>query len=262
MLDTALSVRDIQLAIINHSFLCDTRNDIIVPNVSWGLLPYEADLLVVRKSGTVLEFEIKRSFQDFKKDFEKHHTHDSELITYFYYVIPIKIEEKVKKFLLDKYGDDAKKYPAVLMYSEDSTINRMVYYDKEYGQEKRKNYVKMTEAQKSTLARLASIRYWNVVNELAPNGKSMKDLKIKRLNEDIQKLVKENDELYKIKGSDKWIRVTDELPEGGKEVLIRTYSGRVYLGWYNKYKNIWMDNQGDEITRYILCWADIPAFQN
>lgn len=43
---TKLSVKDIQLAIRNSPW-CDLRSDIIVPNVSLGLLPYEADLIQV-----------------------------------------------------------------------------------------------------------------------------------------------------------------------------------------------------------------------
>ena len=69
---TKLSVKEIQLALRDCSLLFDLRNDLVCPNVSWGLLPYEADLLGIKKNGIVTEVEIKRSYEDFKKDFEKY----------------------------------------------------------------------------------------------------------------------------------------------------------------------------------------------
>ena len=265
MVDTKLSVREIQLAIINGSGLCDYRNDIIVPNVSWGLLPYEADLLVVRKSGTTIEFEIKRSFQDFKKDFEKFHTHNAEIITYFYYVVPEKIVDKVKSYLMDKY-QNPEDYPAVLTYTDEGYIGRMCYSEGDYGKEKHKHYVKITEEQKATLGRLASIRYWNIINEVSPNGKSMKDLKIKSLNETIKTLEDENDKLYKMNGSGRWVYCSKEYPSDDREVIVRSWNGYHYIAYYDKEKKTWYKvNCGDdnkEITRYIHSWTDIPAFQN
>lgn len=267
MLSTTLSVRDIQLAIINNSGLCDVRNDLICPNVSWGLLPYEADLLVVRKSGTVLEFEIKRSFQDFKKDFEKFHSHDADLITYFYYVLPEKIEEKVKKFLIEKF-ETPDKCPEVILYNDESILRWMHDENKIFGNAKRKNYNKITDEQKATLGRLISIRYWNVLNEISPNGFSTKDIKIKSLNESIKRLTKENKELYSLKGSGEWISTMKELPDDDRLVLVRFWSGNVDVAHCLKSyagaseDSFWTDVDGKEISRYITYWAEIPAFQN
>ena len=57
------------------------RNNIIVPNVSWGMLDYEADLLIMNKTGYVTEIEIKRSWSDFLADFKKDEVaHKSEII--------------------------------------------------------------------------------------------------------------------------------------------------------------------------------------
>ena len=46
-----IMVTDIKL------YVCDLISDIIVPNVSWGLLPYEADLIQVKKSNLVVEYK-------------------------------------------------------------------------------------------------------------------------------------------------------------------------------------------------------------
>lgn len=47
------------------------RQHVLVPNVSWGLLAWEADLVVMFKSGWMEEVEIKISRGDFKREFEK-----------------------------------------------------------------------------------------------------------------------------------------------------------------------------------------------
>lgn len=50
------------------------RQNVVVPNVSWGLpgLNHEADLLVLRDSGWAEEIEIKVSASDIVKDKSKH----------------------------------------------------------------------------------------------------------------------------------------------------------------------------------------------
>lgn len=73
-MDTKLTIDEIELAIVN-SGIFNKRNDIIVPNVSWGLLNHEADMVVMTKSGYLTEIEIKRSWEDFKADFKKPHEH-------------------------------------------------------------------------------------------------------------------------------------------------------------------------------------------
>ena len=52
---TELSVKEIQALLANYWGI---RNNIIVPNVSWGMLDYEADLLIMNKTGYVTEIGI------------------------------------------------------------------------------------------------------------------------------------------------------------------------------------------------------------
>lgn len=93
-MDTSLTVTQIQLA-LHNSGLWNKRSDIMVPNLSWGFLPYEADFVVMTKSGYLTEVEIKRSWEDFKADFNKVHRHDDERIYHFFYCVPITIFDKV-----------------------------------------------------------------------------------------------------------------------------------------------------------------------
>jgi len=64
------------------------RQNLIVPNVSWGLNLHECDLLVCSKSGYCTEVEIKISKADLIKDKEKSHGHKSNKIKYLYFAIP------------------------------------------------------------------------------------------------------------------------------------------------------------------------------
>ena len=76
---------DIEIALAQH-FGC--RQNIIVPNVSWGLWIHECDLLVVTKAGYAIEVEIKVSRADIKKDAMKRHGHIDPRIKAFYFAIP------------------------------------------------------------------------------------------------------------------------------------------------------------------------------
>ena len=260
---TKLSVKEIQLILRNSPYV-DQRSDLVVPNVSWGLLPYEADLFVAKKSNLCIEFEIKRSLEDFKKDFEKYHTHDSDLIAYFYYVVPEKIVDKVKAILVEKFPDNNVR-PAVLSYTEDCMLNRATTEDHKYfGNEKRKNYRKITPEEKATLGRLVSIRYWNTQNDNLSIGYSPKDRKIKELKSCLKSSQKRVHELTKMNGGDNWIKVSERLPEDERLVLLHNYSlthdDRCIIGYYDKDKREWLDPHDNQINRYILAWAEIPVY--
>ena len=70
-----------------------TRSNIIVPNVSWGLLSYEADLLVLHpKSGYMDEVEIKISRGDLLRDKKKwHHHFNNTMVRRLWFAIPTKL---------------------------------------------------------------------------------------------------------------------------------------------------------------------------
>lgn len=65
------------------------RQNLIVPNVSWGLgFDHELDLMVVKPSGYAYEIEIKISKSDLKADLKKRHEHKSNRIRRLYFAIP------------------------------------------------------------------------------------------------------------------------------------------------------------------------------
>lgn len=153
MLDTELSVRQIELALLD--WCGGERVNIAVPNVTTGLfwsLPIEADLLVMSKAGYVTEFEIKRSYSDFLADFKKDKcAHNAPQIYKFYYVVPEKIISKVAFYFAEVLPAES---PAVLAYDEAGKIRN-------YGGDPyRKGGRKLFLEEQLKLARLGVLRYW------------------------------------------------------------------------------------------------------
>ena len=87
-----LTCSQIETAVANHFGYCQ---NIIVPNVSWGLFHtgQEVDVLVVRPSGYAIEVEIKISASDIKADLKKRHAHNNNLIKMTYFAVPSKLAE-------------------------------------------------------------------------------------------------------------------------------------------------------------------------
>ena len=96
--DTNLTIEQVEHLIVGIEDF-NVRQHIVVPNVSWGFLNHEADLLVLSNQGYLTEIEIKRAWQDFRKDFQKDHTHEDKRLSYFYYAVPEKIVPAVKQVL-------------------------------------------------------------------------------------------------------------------------------------------------------------------
>jgi hypothetical protein len=82
-----LNAQDIEVLVANHF---GYRQNIIVPNVSWGLgFRHECDLLVVRpQTGFADEVEIKISASDIRADAQKGHEHISTKIRRLWFAVP------------------------------------------------------------------------------------------------------------------------------------------------------------------------------
>lgn len=103
-----LTTPEIELALANH---LNIRTNIIVPNIHWGLLPYEVDLLVLSSKGYATEIEIKVSVSDLKADKLKKHDHSSNLIKRLFFAMPDCLEKHITHvpakagiLLVDYYG--------------------------------------------------------------------------------------------------------------------------------------------------------------
>lgn len=155
-MDTKLTIDEIELAIVN-SGLFNKRNDIIVPNVSWGLLNHEADMVVMTKSGYLTEIEIKRSWEDFKADFKKDHQHDDERVDKLYYCVPLSIKERVADYLTENEIP----FTRLLYFSEEGKI-----YTHNTGGKFYTGGRKLFLEEQLTIARLGCMRVWNLKQKL------------------------------------------------------------------------------------------------
>lgn len=155
-MDTKLTIDEIELAIVN-SGIFNKRNDIIVPNVSWGLLNHEADMVVMTKSGYLTEIEIKRSWEDFKADFKKDHQHDDERVDKLYYCVPLSIKERVADYLTENEIP----FTQLLYFSEEGKIRVHNTGGKFYTGGR-----KLFLEEQLTIARLGCMRVWNLKQKL------------------------------------------------------------------------------------------------
>lgn len=96
-----MKTTEMETALMSHY---GVRQNIIVPNVSWAFLHYEADLVILTGSNYATEIEIKVTKADLKKDKEKRHNHDSELFKYLYFAVPNKLTEFALTEIPEKAG--------------------------------------------------------------------------------------------------------------------------------------------------------------
>ena len=167
-MDTNLTIKEIEEMIVYKEVAL--RNEIAIPNLSWGMLPYEADLAVINKTGYMREYEIKRSFQDLKADFKKKCYHDAEQVYEFFYVLPVSIKEKAIELFRAHQTDDAyikafgrttenhEALPAVIFYNDEGHIAERIRFNGHLHGNHRKLFLE----EKLTITRLISIRYWNL----------------------------------------------------------------------------------------------------
>lgn len=157
MTDTNLTIHQIELAIA-QAF--GVRNNIIVPNVSWGFFAtHEADLVIINKTGYMTEVEIKRSWQDFLHDFKKQTTHDEGKVSWKYFAVPQSLSERVWQYLCD---NDRKDW-GVIEYLEDGRAWIVHLPDNIMDHIESK---KLFLEEKLAIARLGCMRIWSLKEKL------------------------------------------------------------------------------------------------
>lgn len=164
------------------------RQNIVVPNVAWGFLNHEADLLILNKTKRLIEIEIKRTWHDFMADFKKKHTHDDPKLSRFYYAVPFSIGEKVFNWL---YDGQYKCNPGFIRYGKSEVTGYtehnpnkcgLIIYASPEESSVRGNRVgsccinveakqigdyKLSTAEELKLLRLLGMRVWNLKKKLA-----------------------------------------------------------------------------------------------
>jgi hypothetical protein len=83
----------------------DSRLNIIVPNISFGLRGmHECDLFIIKPSAYVIEVEIKISKSDLLADSKKKHDHSDVRIREFYFAIPKNLLESCEGLIPEHAG--------------------------------------------------------------------------------------------------------------------------------------------------------------
>ena len=133
------------------------RQNIIVPNISWGFYIHECDLLILRRSGHLLEVEIKVSRADLKKDQKKEHGHVDNRIRELWFAIPDYLEdgiacipERAGILVLsreDNYWPDL-----------DCRVLRPAWVNNKV--------VKLCESERLVIARLGTLRIWSLKRKI------------------------------------------------------------------------------------------------
>ena len=129
----------------------DWRRCVIVPNVSWGMLDYEADLLVMTGAGCLYEVEIKCNRADIKRDLKKRHGHRNNLTRGLYFAIPEKLENCIT-LIPDHAGVLLVRKTGLVEESRKPLI--------------KKHVPKLKERDRYTLVRLASMRIWTLTKTI------------------------------------------------------------------------------------------------
>jgi hypothetical protein len=138
----------IELAI---AYYFGIRENLIVPNVSWGLNLHECDMIVLSRSGYATEIEIKVSASDLKKDSKKRHGHVSNKIKYLYFAIPSK---------LCKYIEYIPEHAGILVVTSKARVHEIAK------PRPRPNHIKFNTELRYDLARLGSIRIWGLKQKI------------------------------------------------------------------------------------------------
>lgn len=155
---------EIELAVAQYF---NFRQNVIVPNVSWGFGLHECDLFLIKKSGVAVEIEIKISKSDLLKDFEKRHKHIDRYnrITEFYYAMPEELYEKCKDLIPENAG-----IITCWRWTDYKKRDR-VSARREREPKRIKGARKLTIEEKFKIARLGTMRIWSLKDKLIKNGK-------------------------------------------------------------------------------------------
>lgn len=154
-----MNAKEVEIAVANYF---GTRQNLIIPNVSWGFsgLYYEADLVVVTKAGYAKEIEIKVSRADLIKDKEKRHNHDCRKFKELYFAIPKKLLKDIEH-IPERAG---------ILVCEKVEYKSEYYYRAHLERVAKANGgEKLTLTDKYELARLGTLRIWNLKKKLLKN---------------------------------------------------------------------------------------------
>lgn len=142
---------DIEIAVSNFFGI---RTNLIVPNISWGLLNHECDLFILTNAGYGYEVEIKISKQDLIKDKDKKHKHFDQKLKYLYFAIPEYLENCIEH-IPENAG-----IIIVRWISDVRLFCEIIREPKQIG------HYRFSDDEKFQIARLGAMRIWRLKSKL------------------------------------------------------------------------------------------------
>ena len=158
-------ISTIEMEIALMQFL-NVRQNVIVPNVSWGMYLgkqqlHECDLLVLSKNNYATEIEIKITKADLIADRKKYHKHKHTHIARLYFAVP----EHLEKFSLQNIPSEAGLY---IVKKIDGLSLQDQFKVNLIKQCKRNTCaIKWTDKQRLKLAHLGTMRILNLKKRIA-----------------------------------------------------------------------------------------------
>jgi len=144
------------------------RQNLIVPNISWGMNIHECDLLIVTKSGYATEVEIKISKGDLKKDAEKKHNHEDRYnrIRRLYFAIPESLTDCIE-FIPER--------AEIIVLSRGKNYGEDYLYCRVLREARVNNTCKkFTDEERFNVARLGTMRIWGLKRKIITARKKEK----------------------------------------------------------------------------------------
>lgn len=136
-----------ELAVVSY---LNPRQNLIIPNVWWGISLHECDLLILTKNNYAYEVEIKISKSDLVADREKKHQHFNNKIKKLYFAIP-EILLGYKQYIPDTAG--------IIVVSENGFCEKI-------REARVKNSYRWTDEEKYNAARLGTMRIWGLKEKI------------------------------------------------------------------------------------------------
>jgi hypothetical protein len=168
---------DIEIAVIDYF---RPRQNLVVPNVSWGMHNkeyrslHECDVLILSGDSYATEVEIKISKADLLKDRDKKHGHHHNLIRRLYFAVPSKLKEIALESIPDHAGLLVVSNAVKRRYRGYDTCREIEYVKVDEVRPCKINTiaVKWTDAQRLQLARLGTLRILGLKRKIQElNGK-------------------------------------------------------------------------------------------
>ncbi len=167
-----ITTEEIEIAVAR---LFNTRQNVIVPNICWGIGIHECDVFILRRqSGYAVEVEIKRTIADLKNDFKKKHNHSDRQnrIKEFYYAIPEELLEKAKP-IIEKEAQHAGIITCAYNEKIDWQPCRAEYFKYAFTN---KSAEKLSNYDQNHIAVLGTMRIWNLKHKLSKLNRKCKKL--------------------------------------------------------------------------------------